>query len=354
MISSCARLTNFFNSFGLKPDDRVSQKRKFRDTEVSSFVNRTFGDSKAPSPNRIVQDIRFPIYNGPCRFPRLGPQVVAHSIGSFLAYRDLVSFSNTNKYLDSIGEIRERSIFSDIPIFGKKEHELYWEVEITDKFEPAKINKRALRRFLKTYFGPNPLYPTELVKDTCLIPIVVPVRVMVEGISFDYNLNLLGDIASHPRIGNAANYGFDSSDLELHGEDTPQEEACLVIVLKDVTGRNFSWEGAVQILQDLNEETGYGCEIEPEARALVAAIFAHYAVTGERAFGNDTGIEGRRAYVRTKELVRCLFGVCHMKVGNFIPGLVDLLGDSAPATLDVMPSVWFSEHTGVAVQLKIR
>ena len=173
-------------------------------------------------------------------FTRLGPDspdVVAYHICPYLEAPDLVRFFSTNKkgareQLEGIREIVERLLFSRTPVFGKTEYKKYWGLEITDQFEPNKIDIRILRTFLETYYGPNPVDVAnpELPRDkirgvntTCLIPTVIPETAMDEGRRvFKFNLNLLGDIAEHPRIGNPAKYRYISPALQERGEESPQ------------------------------------------------------------------------------------------------------------------------------------
>lgn len=308
-------------------------------------------------------------------FARLSPDVVAYSFCPFLDNRDLVSFFSTNKkgareQLDGIREIVERQLFSRIPIFGKTEYKKYWGLEITDQFEPNKIDIRILRTFLETYYGPNPVdvayycpnpldakyrelwrEKTRGVNTTCLMPTVIPKTAMAEGRELLFNLNLLGDVAEHPRSGNAAKYSLISKALEQHGEDDPQE-AHLQIVLIGVIARSTSWERQVKSLKYVNEQTGYGCEPEPEVLPLTTATLAHHAVTGHRAFGDYFGLEGHDTVSRTRELV--LVGEDEyypMVVGAFKAGT----GGSAPAELYVHDHSYFRPGlNGVAVQRKFR
>ena len=261
-------------------------------------------------------------------FSRLDASVVAHTLCPFLTYSDVVCFFNTSKGGRSIREIVERQMFSRIPIFGKDCYQRFWGVEITDRFEPQKIDIRILRTFLKTYYGPNPVDPTKGVKSTCLFPTVIPKWMIVEGRGFDFNLNLLEDIASHPRIGenNASKYWDNPEDLEPIGENSLQE-AHLAIILVGVIGRGDSWEAQVQRLRDLNERTKYGCETEPDVLSITTAAFAVNAVRAERPFGDQTGLERRDTYSRTKELVQWRQFKCHIMVGNFMK---DHLGRPGP------------------------
>ena len=290
-------------------------------------------------------------------FSRLSSPVVAHALCPFLTTPDLVRFFNTSKFgareqLDPIREIVERLLFSRIPIFGKDYYQGVWGVAITDQFEPKKIDIRLLRTFLETYYGPNPVDPTQGVKNTCLIPTVIPERVMVEGRGFDYNLNLLGDIASHPGIGNAARYAYDTPALQQHGETSP-EQAYLEIVLVGVVGRNESWKHQVVRLQTLNNDTQYGCETEPDALGIATAALAEHAVRGNRPFGDSTGMEGQWTYSRTIELVHMGQNAYRAVVGAFSAGPIGP-GGAAPAELGVDFDDFDYESYGVAVQRKFR
>jgi hypothetical protein len=279
---------------------------------------------------------------------------------SFLNYREIAHFFSTSQGACQLREKQnnrlERRIFSQVPIFGRAQYQDYWGVEITDEFDPQKIDIRVLRTFLKTYYGPNPVNPNKRVKDTCLIPTVVPERVTIEGKVFDFNLQLLGQIAEHPRgRGHKAKYSIETEALKQNGT-VKAERANLVLLLQGVVGRDKPWsresgnpneKGQVQELQDLNARTEYECEEEPDALSQDTVLFAHHAAKGECPFGNKSGMEGQYTSGRTRELVRFEQGAFHIVSGAVVP-----LGGSAPAELYVSNGGYDSEFRGVGVMRK--
>ena len=297
-------------------------------------------------------------------FPRLSSPDATLIVLSFLKPNEIAHFLRTSQGACQLkgnqNNRLERLIFSQVPIFGRAQYQHYWGVAITDEFDPQKIDIRVLRTFLKTYYGPNPVDSRQLVKNTCLIPTVVPEGVTVEGRVFDFNLQLLEQIARHPGgRGNQAQYSYETAALDQHGT-VKAERANLVLLLQGVVGRNKPWSkesenpnerGQVQALQDLNARTEYGCEEEPDALSQDTVLFAHHAVTGQRPFGDSSGMEGRYTYGRTRELVP-FWKAYHMVSGCFEAGAVDPLGGSAPAGLRVTDAVGDSELYGVGVLRK--
>jgi hypothetical protein len=247
-------------------------------------------------------------------------------------------------------------------MFGRAQYQDYWGVEITDEFDPQKIDIRVLRTFLKTYDSPNPVDSRQLVRYTSLIPTVVPERVTVEGRVFDFNLQLLGQIAQHPGgRGNQAQYREATIALQRNGT-VKAGRANLVLLLQGVVGRNKPWSkesenpnerGQVQELQDLNARTEYECEVEPDALSQDTVLFAHHAVTGEPPFGDDSGMKGRCTYGRTRELVHFeQEDACQMISGSIKARAVDPLGGSGPTELDVVCVDFDHKVIGVGVMWK--
>jgi hypothetical protein len=206
-------------------------------TEASSNL-----DSEIPSTMSATASNVSP--NNKTAFPKLGSDE-SLVVLPFLNSREIAHFLSTSTAAQQLKEKQnnalERLIFSQVPIFGRAQYQHYWGVEITNKFDPKNIDIRVLRVFLKVYYGPNPVDPTKLVKDTCLIPTVVPESVHVEGREFDFNLRLLGQLAEYPgRRSHLANYSYESAALEQHGT-TKAQHAHLVLLLQGVIGRNKSW-----------------------------------------------------------------------------------------------------------------
>jgi hypothetical protein len=299
----------------------------------------------------------------PSAFPRLRALDACLHVLSFLHYRGLIHFCSTTKSAQQLRDKTakiERAHFARIPIFGRAQYKYYWGVEITDEFDPDKIDIRRMRLFLKTYHGPNPVDPTKRVEDTCLMPTVVPERVMVVGRVFEFNLDLLGQLAEYPGgNGHKAKYAYDSEALQQHGT-VKAERPSLCLQLRGVIGRNRPWSresenpderGQVQILRDLNARTGYGCEEGPDASQIAVAL-AHHAATDERPLGDASGMEGRYTYGRTREIIRYRQSGYHMVSGGFSAGAIGPLGGSAPAELDVSSLNFDCGNYGVGVLRK--
>jgi hypothetical protein len=184
---------------------------------------------------------------------------------------------------------------------------------------------------------------------------------MVVGRVFEFNLELLGQLAEYPGgNGHKAKYAYDTEALEQHGT-VKVERASLVLLLQGVIGRNKPWSresenpeerGQVQALRDLNAPTGYGCEEDPDGLSQDTVLFAHHAATGEYPFGDDSGMEGRYTYGRTRELVLVGQNGYHMVSGCFSAGAIGPLGGSAPAGLGVDYNRFGGECNGVGVLRK--
>jgi hypothetical protein len=292
------------------------------------------------------------------------PEDAMVCILSHLEYMDLSHVLCASKSIQSLRDLHnnclERSLFSRVEIFDRTQWKEYWGAEITDKYEPNKIELRVLRAFLKCYWGPNPIGPGK-VKDNCLIPAVKPAKATLAGVVLDYSLNVAELLAKQPKKGHAAKYMKQTEALEQYG-DAGTEKDELVILLKGVVARSKPWSkdsqepskrGKVEHLRDLNASTGYGCETEPDALSQNTVLFAHHAVTGERPFGDDTGMEGRYTYGRTREEVRSGKNAYHMISGCFSAGQVlDPLEGSALAELCVSDDRYGCGSRGVGVVRK--
>jgi hypothetical protein len=277
------------------------------------------------------------------------------SVLSHLDYSDFSHVLCASKSLQFLRESHnnylERSLFSRVEIFDRTKWAVYWDAEITDKYEPNKIEIRVLRAFLKCYWGPNPIGPGK-VKDHCLIPTVVPAKVKMQGVTLHHCLKVAGFLAKQPKEGHAAKYTMQTKALEQYGNEGAKKDE-LVLLLKGVVGRGKSWQAQVQYLRDLNASTGYGCETEPDALSQNTILFAHHAVTGERPFGDNTGMEGRFTYGRTREKVRYGENAYHMISGYFrTRQALGSSGGSAPAELTVGGRGHLRKRIGVGVARK--
>jgi hypothetical protein len=263
---------------------------------------------------------------------RLYSPAVSWPLLPLLDYPDIVKFLSTCKSAQRVGqclsgrnnflERLERSIFSRIEIFDRTHYLEYWGVEITDEFDPENIDIQVLRTFLKTLYSKNPIGEGR-VKDACLIPTVIPEKVMVVGRVFDFNLLLLGQLAEYPQgKGHKAGYAYHQTPaLERHGADGV-DRTCIVILFKGVIARSRSWEDQVQELQTLNDRTGLQFETKPGAVEQNTILFTQHALetgedeNGDRPFGDATGMEGTLTAAHTRELVRYEQGPVHNR-GDF-------------------------------------
>lgn len=298
-------------------------------------------------------------------FPKIGPDASLHIL-SYLEYSDLTRFSGVSKGSHNLRDRNnlqlERVIFSTIKIFDRVHWKEYYNAEVTDEYDASKIDSGVLRKFLKAYYGPNPIGPGR-VCDNCLTPTLVPKGIWFKiqsGYFYEnHSLSLLGKLAEHPLKGHAAKY-FDDEALALqqHGMTPTRELSRLVIQLKGVVARNKPWSkesqnpyerGKVQILRGLFARTGWG--YLPDALSQNSVVFAHHAITGERPLGNKTGIEGCWTYGCTVELVRWEQNAYHITSGGFKE--IDPVEDSAPAELHVYNFYYLvNESHGVVVMMK--
>src|ERR1700675_4488454 len=153
------------------------------------------------------------------------------SVLSHLDYMDLSHVLCASKSLQFLREAHnnylERSLFSRVEIFDRTKWKVYWNAEITDKYEPNKIEIRVLRAFLKCYWGPNPIGPGK-VKDHCLMPTVVPAKVKVQGVTLHHCLKVAEFLAHQPKEGHAAQYTWPTRALEQHGNAGTEKDELVI------------------------------------------------------------------------------------------------------------------------------
>ena len=293
----------------------------------------------------------------------LSSDVSLHAL-SFLDYPDLSLFFGTcrdARYLQEKDNQRlERSLFSRVHVFDRAHWKEYYGVIITDELDPFKINILRLRAFLNTFYGPNPTIPGPVrisVKKSCLIPTVVPHHMMIAGGSMAHCLQTLGELAEHPARGHAAKYPYQSAALDQHGM-MKANDAGIAILLKGVVARGKPWSkesqnpdemGQIQFLENLNANTGYGCETRPDAISQNTVVLAHHAVTGERPLGDETGIEGQWTRGRTRELIRFKESADNMVSGDFSAGIPGLIEGPTQADLYIDDDGDFLGHPDIGV-----
>lgn len=252
-------------------------------------------------------------------FPKIAHDAGSHIL-SYLGYSDLSRFAAASRgardLRDKSNFQLERFIFSKIEIFDRKHWKEYWNVEVTDQYDAGKMDIKVMRAFLRAYYGPNPIGPGRAC-DHCLTPAVVPSQMhrkhSSDSVEEQYCLSVLGEIAEHPLKGYPAKYARLSESLRQHGM-TPSGHAKLVVKMTGVIGRCKRWSEQVQILNEMHAKTGWGSL--PDALSQNTTILAHHAITGERAHGDATGMEGQMTYGRTIEKLR--FIEENMVSGGFV------------------------------------
>jgi hypothetical protein len=264
------------------------------------------------------------------------PQDTMMKILSYQNYYDLSHFLCASKSVRFLREVSdnslERSLFSRVEIFDRITWMEYRNAEITDKYDAAKIEIRTLRAFMQYYWGPNPVGPGR-VKDNCLVPTVLSKKLKVQGIQLHNCLNVAEFLAQRPKEGPAAKFEMRTKAIEQHGNAGIENDE-LVVYLKGVYARGESWETQVQFLDKLGDKFE-----KPKILPQVTVLFAHFQLTGERAFGDRTGMEKRYTAGRTCEEVSYEGNENTYQVvsGCFSEGGQALgpLGGPAPAELSV-------------------
>lgn len=176
----------------------------------------------------------------------------------------------------------------------------------------AVIDALNIENFYKVYWGPNPvdLYKNapviRQVCEVCKTPFVRPPdQVVHKGTQKDYCLDLLGEVANHPKDGHPIRYTHRSEVLIQLGRKKPGPSK-LVVWLKGGTAFGKPWSeksqdprkmGQVQELEDMNAKTGCGCNTKPDIVTQVTASIIDYNITGEIPPGED------REWYRTADTV---------------------------------------------------
>jgi len=232
-------------------------------------------------------------------------------------------------------------------LFDRDAWREYYGVDIGPETEEVK-NALDFDYFYGIYHGPNPrdlmmrknnpTHPVRQVCETSFIPTVRPERYTYlsgsPGWSFDYTLRTAILHAEHPIKGRPAEYVCQNEVLEQHGTGLAGR-SCVIILLKDLVAYDLCRDEQIVYLQDLNDLTGYRCELELEALSLITVLFAHNVITGERSMFH---------YSRTCEYIRNGAWSNHMVVGDLYPNR------STRAELFVgSPWVGFEERIGMAI-----
>lgn len=262
--------------------------------------------------------------------PRI-PLPVTWRMLSYCECSALNLFSATSKSACRLRESEEfeqleRVIFSTIRIFDRKCWKSCYHTEITDQFDPDRIQKRVMRAFLSAYYGPDPLGRRGRAHEYSLTPSVVP-REIVRNKQEQYCLYILADSAGHAFRGHQAKFSrYDSAALKQYG-GVPASSERLVLQLRGLFHYGTLWskepqkaeeQGQVQFLNNLRKKTGWG-EL-PDALAQNTVVINHHTLTAERGLSyNKSGIEGyaHPVYGRTIEQVQQKDESYNMVSGGF-------------------------------------
>jgi hypothetical protein len=233
------------------------------------------------------------------------PQNTMMKILSYQNYYDLSHFLCASKSVRFLREASdnslERSLFSRVEIFDRTKWNGMRNAEIAGVYDADKIEICRLRAFHVYYYGPNPVGPGT-VKDHCLTPTVVPNFLAYQGKPWVYCLRMAEILAENPQKGPPVTFVGDSTgvfnEFALYGIENNE----LAIYLKGAFEQGESWEAQVQFLDNLKKKTGYEFPI-PDLLSQVTVQLAHFQLTGERAFGDATGMEGKVTCCNTRDQI---------------------------------------------------
>lgn len=157
----------------------------------------------------------------------------------------------------------------------------------------------------------NPIFNYETHHGFYYIPAKGPGRVPLDLETFD-------QLAQQPKLGNASRFRLQVEDLRQN-LTVQVVESCWIAMRKNVLFREKTAAQQKALMDELNAETesqmqamrkrenGYdnltGTRYEnfPDLRHLCILVRAHFAKTGERLLGNETGVEGQMTYSRTND-----------------------------------------------------
>ena len=139
-----------------------------------------------------------------------------------------------------------------------------------------------------------------------------------------YDLETLTNLVAHPLRGHPTTI-VQSTQSYRQNKNTPAGPGCWLAVRKGVVARNLTYSSQVEYLDKVNTATGAGYEHENALLDLVTAVVIPHVLRGERHLGNDTGMEGRWTYARSRDLVPYGENSYPSDVGGFAPSGVDVV-----------------------------
>ena len=160
-----------------------------------------------------------------------------------------------------------------------------------------------------------------------------------------YDLETLTNLVAHPLNGHPTTIHQGAEAYSQH-KNTPAGPGCWLAVRKGVVARNLRYPEQVEYLDKVNAATGAGYERDNALLDLVTAVVIPHVLRGERHLGDDTGMERRWTFARSRDLVRYSHGSWPSVVGGFAPSGVNVsyLYDSVNEAGGVVALRKFSGH----------
>ncbi|HSW72197.1 MAG TPA: hypothetical protein VLG44_02160 [Chlamydiales bacterium] len=208
-------------------------------------------------------------------------------VSIFLPYSWLCNFSATHKNAWQIRNANhyqlDRRIFASLTIFDAMRYKKEWQVDII-----ANISDRGIREFLNVYFGENdPLGRPGKVRDYCLIPTIVPEKVIDFRFTkdpVDFSLEILDQLAQRS-ITHPAKICY-RQRVDPH-RTAPAGRARIVIKINKLIAVGEELYKQMDALPSL--PTGW--RIPPGLLSQTAVLFAEHAV-GTYCFGGEHYLDG--------------------------------------------------------------
>ena len=145
-----------------------------------------------------------------------------------------------------------------------------------------------------------------------------------------YDLETLTNLVAHPLKGHPTTID-QGTEAYSHLKNTPAGPGCWLAVRKGVVARNLRYPEQVEYLDKVNAATGAGYERDNALLDLITAVAIPHVLRGERHLGDDTGMEGRWTYARSRDLVRYGENSYPSDVGGFAPSGVGVSYDDVYA-----------------------
>lgn len=268
-------------------------------------------------------------------------------VSTFLPYPWLCNFSATHKKAWQTRNANhyqlDRRIFASLTIFGAERYKKEWQVDII-----ANISDRGIREFLNVYFGENdPLGRPGKVRDYCLIPTIVPEKVIDFHFTKDprdFSLYVLEQITQRS-ITYPAKIFYDR-DIEPH-RTAPAGRARIVIKINKMVALNENSDKKIEALKSLPP----GWRNLPGLLSQTTVLLAQHAVSGAICLGGEpyhgdlsSGVTKEEVTVRITEYSNFTYRTMS---GNF----KKVNKGASPSELTVGIEHYFMNHTkGFGVQ----